>query len=355
MREGDFIFDSVRRGDLQIVSPDRIKNEKATANEDDKCFYYAATVTLNYEEIKYSPDRVSNIKPFINKLGRNKLSQKIDDWKRFEKNKPTIAFNILYTKEKEILPAYISKHNLTCEKQIILLIIPNEEKAGWNYLAVEKLSALLHKKTSKHKSDFYCLNCINFGGTERKLKIHEKMCKNKDFCGVEMPSERNKVLKFNQYMKSDKMPYIIYADLESLIEKIDGCANNPEKSLTTKIGEHIPCGYSMSTSQGFDHIKNKHTLYHEKDCRKKLCESLREHAKSIIDFEKKKMLPLTRKKLKSHQDAKVCYIWGTHFIKKHFKDTNYRKVRDHCHYTGKYRGPVHMICNLKFNVLNEIL
>ena len=74
------------------------------------------------------------------------------------------------------------------------------------------------------------------------------MCKNKDFCGVEMPSERNKVLKFNQYMKSDKMPYIIYADLESLIEKIDGCANNPEKPLTTKIGEHIPCGYSMSTS-----------------------------------------------------------------------------------------------------------
>ena len=74
------------------------------------------------------------------------------------------------------------------------------------------------------------------------------MCKNKDFCGVEMPSERNKVLKFNQYMKSDKMPYIIYADLESFIEKIDECANNPEKSLTTKIGEHIPCGYSMSTS-----------------------------------------------------------------------------------------------------------
>ena len=132
MREGDFIVDSVQRGNLQIDFPDRIKNEKGATNpknEDDKRFYYAATVTLNYEEIKY---RVSNIKPFINKLGRNKLSQKIDDWKRFEKNKPTIAFNILYTKEKEILPAYISKHNLTCKKQIILLIIPNEEKAGWN-------------------------------------------------------------------------------------------------------------------------------------------------------------------------------------------------------------------------------
>ena len=50
-------------------------------------------------------------------------------------------------------------------------------------------------------------------------------------------------LKSNSYMKSDKMPFIIYADTESLIEKIDGCAN----SSTTKIGEHIPCGHSMST------------------------------------------------------------------------------------------------------------
>ena len=47
-------------------------------------------------------------------------------------------------------------------------------------------------------------------------------------------------------MKSDKTPYIIYADLESLIKKIDGCENNPENSSATKIGEHIPCGYSIS-------------------------------------------------------------------------------------------------------------
>ena len=60
-------------------------------------------------------------------------------------------------------------------------------------------------------------------------------------------SSDDKILEFNQYMKSDKMPYIIYADIESLIKKIDGCANNPENSSTIKIGEHIPCRYSMST------------------------------------------------------------------------------------------------------------
>ena len=100
-----------------------------------------------------------------------------------------------------------------------------------------------------------------------------------------MPSEKGNILEFNQYMKSHKMPCIIYADIESSIKKVDGCANNPENSSTTEINEHIPCGYSMSTIWAFDHIENKHTLYHGKDCMKKFCESLRECTKNIIDLE----------------------------------------------------------------------
>ena len=140
------------------------------------------------------------------------------------------------------------------------------------------------------------------------------------------------------------MSYIIYANIESLIKKIDGCANNPGNSSTTRIGEHIPCGYSMSIIWGLDHIEEKHTLYRGKDCMKKFCTSLREHAKNIIDFEKKKMLPLTKEELKSHQDSKVCSICGKRILKKLSKTIN----------TGKYRGAAHSICNLNFNVPNEI-
>ena len=94
-----------------------------------------------------------------------------------------------------------------------------------------------------------------------------------------MTSEKDNILEFNQYMKTNKMSYIIYADIESLIKKIDGCANNPENSLTTKIGEHILCRYSMLTIWAFDNIESQYTLYRRKDCMKKFCESLREHAK----------------------------------------------------------------------------
>ena len=89
--------------------------------------------------------------------------------------------------------------------------------------------------TSKHHGDFYGLNCLHSFRTENKLESYGKVCKNKDVCGIVMPSQKNKVLEFNQYMKSDKMPYIIYAHIESLILKIHGCANNPEKSSTMKM------------------------------------------------------------------------------------------------------------------------
>ena len=118
MKGSDFNFDSVqfkyykcdkvnfKRDGSYIDSPDWIKKKKATINPkniDDKCFQYAATVALSYEEIESHAERVSNIKPFINKYnweGINHLS-KTDDWKTFGKNNPTIALNILYTKEKK--------------------------------------------------------------------------------------------------------------------------------------------------------------------------------------------------------------------------------------------------------------
>ena len=83
-------------------------------------------------------------------------------------------------------------------------------------------------------------------------------------------------------------------------KKIDGCSNNSENSSTAKIGENILCWYSVSTIWAFDHIENKHTLYCGEDCMKKFCESWRENAKNIIDFEKEKILPLSKEELKSH-------------------------------------------------------
>ena len=63
-----------------------------------------------------------------------------------------------------------------------------------------------------------------------------------------MPSDDTKILEFNQYQKSNKEPFILYADPECIIEKIDGCKNNPESLSTIKVSEHILSGFSMLTA-----------------------------------------------------------------------------------------------------------
>ena len=112
-------------------------------------------------------------------------------------------------------------------------MISNEGKQQL-YLAVKKLSASLKEITSKHHGDFYCLNCVHYFATKNKLESRKKACENKDFCNVIMSSENTKILGLNQYQSSDNAPFIIYADLECIIEKTDGCNNNLKIHLQQK-------------------------------------------------------------------------------------------------------------------------
>ena len=77
------------------------------------------------------------------------------------------------------------------------------------------------------------------------------------------------MLEFNQYQKCDKAPFISYADFDCIIEKIDGCKNNPENSSTAKVSEHFPSAFSMSIISSFRSIENKNDLYRGEDCMKK--------------------------------------------------------------------------------------
>ena len=237
MKRSKYIFDSVdvlyydfnkislNRGGSYINSPEWLKNKKATINpknNGDKCFQYALTVALNYQNIKNNPERVSKIKPFIDQYNWKEINfpSYKTYWKKFESNNKSIAFNILHIpyNAKEIRHAYKSKYNLNRTIQIILLMITDGKK--WHYLAVKKLFSLLRGITSKHEGDFYCLNCFHSYSTKENLKKHYNVCKNHGYCYVEMPEEDNKISKYNHGEKSMKVPFAIYADLESLLQKI---------------------------------------------------------------------------------------------------------------------------------------
>ena len=109
------------------------------------------------------------------------------------------------------------------------------------------------------------------------------------------------------------------------LKKSDECSNNSENSSAEKVVQNSPCGYSMSTTWAFDHIENKHTLYRGEDWMKTFCTYFREHATNVINFKKKKMLPLTKQKLKSYKDFKAIHICGKKIFKKFANDNNYQK------------------------------
>ena len=368
MKESDFAFErvnlmyydfnkiSLNRGGSYIESAKWIKDKKSTINpknNDYKCFQYAVTVALNPDKIKKDSQRVSKIQPFIDQYNWNDIDfpSTVKDWKKFELNNESIALNIFYVphNSKRIHLAYKSKYDLAREKQVILLMITDGEK--WHYTAVQRLSGLLRGVTGNNNGDFYCLNCFHAYTTENKLETHKKICENHDYCHVEIPNEDNNKIKYNQGEKSIKSPFIIYADLECLLEKISTSYNNLEESSTTEINKHTPSGYSLFIHCSFDKTKNKLDYYRGDHYMKKFCKDLREHATKIINYEKKDMIPLTKNEEKHHNKQKVCYI-----CKKEFNtdDKKYHKVKYHCHYTGKYRGAAHNICNLRHKIQKEI-
>ena len=127
--------------------------------------------------------------------------------------------------EKNIIHVYKSKHNHARKNQVVLLMITDGEK--WHYTALKSeqtedgfnrptksLSRLFKGITSNHNGDFYCFNYLHSFRTYNILKKHERLCENNDYCYLEMPAKKNKILKYTYGMNSMRIPFVIYADLE---------------------------------------------------------------------------------------------------------------------------------------------
>ena len=196
MKGSEFIFESVdllyyslhkislNRGGSYIDSPDWIKSKRAIVNpknKDNECFKYAITIALNHKKIGKVPQRISNIKPFIDEYNWKdiKFPSTLKDWKKSEQINNKIALNILFVPHntKQIRPAYISKYNHKRSNQVILLMITDSNNNNWDYLTVKCISGLLRGITSNHDGDFYCLNCFHTYKTKKDLKSMKEYAK----------------------------------------------------------------------------------------------------------------------------------------------------------------------------------
>ena len=141
----------------------------------------------------------------------------------------------------------------------------------------------------------------------------------------------------------------MYSDFEAILAQIEGPSPNPEVSYTKEINQHIPSGFCVKSVFAYGEVENSLKLYRGEDCVKVFCNYIVNKAKRLYHmFPEKPMNRLTHEGWREFNCARKCHIFF-----KGFKEDN-PKVRDHCHYTGQYRGPAHRNCNLRYKIPHYI-
>ena len=219
-----------------------------------------------------------------------------------------------------------------------------------HYCLVKNPSRLLSKQISAHREGTHiCFRCLNPFWSHKSLEKHWEYCRNHEAVKINMP-EKGTILRFKHHERSEKLPFIIYADTEALIKEMHNCDPNPQNSYTKKYQKHKSISFSYYI-KSFDNnvYESKLRKYIGEDAMEKFVEWIEEDVKEIANIPDVEMI-FGPDELNQFNSATKCWICN-----EEFDDTadekGYRKnekVKDHCHYTGRFRGAAHNSCNLKY-------
>ena len=226
-----------------------------------------------------------------------------------------------------------------------MIITENDRK---HYVTIKSLSRLLSSKNTNHKGkEYFCMNCLQGFKEEKSRDEHLNYCMNNESVKVEMP-HKNPIVQYSDGQFEFKVPFVMYADFESILEPIQGPENDPSISSTRSINNHVPSGWCVHSEFAYGKVYPL-KLYRGKDCVKKFCEHVIGEARHLYkSFPEKPMKPLTLKEMYRHNKSERCHICF-----KKFEEDN-PKVRDHCHYTSKYRGASHKMFILQYKIPSYI-
>ena len=160
----------------------------------------------------------------------------------------------------------------------LMLITENSRK---HYVAIKSLSRLLSKQNSKHKEkQYFCMNYLQGFKEEKSRNEHIGYCKDNKSVRIEMPHKRP-IVEYSDGQFQVKVPFIMYADFESILKPIQGLENNPRISTTRGINVHTPSGWCVRSEFAYGEVKDPLKLYRGKDCVQKFCDHVIEEARRL--------------------------------------------------------------------------
>lgn len=334
-----------------VEVPEAIKRKKAVVNienNDSYCFLWSVMAALH--PVKNNVNRMSSYQHFSSELEYEGLDfpMNFKDIPRFEKmNELTInVYSIekdYRTKDYHTVPIYLSREKSDKPAIHLLLLetnINSAENEVYHFAWIKNLSRLVSSQISKHTHvTWICDRCLSHFSTESLLQKHTVDCTIMNNYKVIMPKSDDKMLTFKNYKYKESVPFTIYADFECLLEAVVG-----ENKNTSVYQKHIPHSVAYYLHCTYDDSISKFRTYRDIDCVPWFINELKTLATSlnVILASIAPMHPLSKQQIDEFNSAKICHI-----CEKSFEAFDI-KHRDHCHRTGKYRGPAHDSCNLNY-------
>ena len=336
------------KGSSYIALPDWIMRKKAIVsirNKDDKCFLWSILRYLHPRE--RNDCRLADLKQYEHEIKIPKgfvFPVKTNDITKFENANPNLpGINVFSINSRKKF--YTLRLALRDPQNSIDLFL-YEEDGKCHYSLIKNFSRLLRSQITKRTDEpiHICKRCLNGFTKDSILQRHIFYCKKNGTAYVRMPKPGKTTLKFINHHKQIPFPFVAYADFECFTKPMNTCSPNPEDSYEYNYQKHEPSGFCIFI-KGVVDKKIKPITFTKKeedeDEAKIFVEKLTEVTREIYNvyYRRPKPLKLTQDQQKSFDKAEYCHICNTELLED--------RVRDHCHFTGQYRGAAHNKCNLK--------
>ncbi|XP_072403137.1 uncharacterized protein [Diabrotica undecimpunctata] len=338
-------------GSSFVELPPQIKKKEACVNvknDDEACFAWAIVSALYPAKNNSNAHRISKYPHYsdVLKLKSIQFPMTIKQIPNFEKQN-NISINVYYLKKDKYfktLPTYLTKEKN--DKHVNLLLIQDkydEPPTKYHYVWIKNLSRLLSKQLSKeeHKK-YFCDRCLHYSRSQETLDKHTIDCLKQNETVINMPDKSKCIVKFKNFKNKVKVPFMVYADLETVLKPTDD-PKKPQEHIPAAVGYYFKCSYDDSLSF--------YRSYRGKDCMEWFADEMNQLAEDVSTvFLCPYPIHMSEDDERMFQAANYCHICEQRFSPED------KKVRDHDHMIpeNNFRGAAHEGCNVNYQDTHTI-